>query len=289
MARSNLPPLTWLRAFEASARHLSFTRAAGELNLTQSAISQQVRSLETFLGREVFVRKTRALELTEAGANYLPVVREAFDLLATGTRAFRGGDRGRHLVIQCNMAFSVFWLGARLPRLYARHPWLVMNVVTPVWDPERHAGDAMLEIRFGRAGDMAGDARRLTRETFYPVCHPDLDPDPARAPLFDCAGITGTWEAWHKSRGEGFARGEEINLGSTYVISHMAALSGAGLAMSHDSLSSGLLAEGRLVRPFAEAPTLTEAYFLRPPPEHGQTPATRAFLDWLWDEIAQPL
>lgn len=115
----SLPPLTWLRAFEATARHLSFTRAASELNLTQSAVSQHVRSLESFLNRALFLRKTRALELTEDGGNYLPVVREAFDLLASGTQAFIGADRGRSMVLQCNLAFSVFWLAPRLARLYA--------------------------------------------------------------------------------------------------------------------------------------------------------------------------
>ena len=88
MQLDGLPPLNWLRAFETSARHLSFTLAASELNLTQSAVSQHVRSLESFLGRDLFLRKTRAIELTEAGANYLPVVREAFQMLASGTRAF---------------------------------------------------------------------------------------------------------------------------------------------------------------------------------------------------------
>ncbi|KZY29817.1 hypothetical protein A3731_25920 [Roseovarius sp. HI0049] len=84
MSGNAFPPLSWLRAFEAAARHLSFTLAAQELNLTQSAVSQHVRSLEDYLGRELFIRRTRALQLTEAGANYLPTVREAFEVLARG-------------------------------------------------------------------------------------------------------------------------------------------------------------------------------------------------------------
>ena len=157
-----LPPLTWLRAFEATARHLSFTRADAELNLTQSAVSQHVRNLESFLGRELFIRKTRALQLTEDGANYVPVLHEAFDLLACGTQAFTGGDRGRHMVLQCNMAFSVLWLAPRPHRLQSQHPWLVLNIVNPIRDPERHAANAALEIRFGRPEDMSRTAKRLT-------------------------------------------------------------------------------------------------------------------------------
>ena len=291
MTTPGLPPLTWLRAFEAAARHLSFTRAAGELHLTQSAVSQHVRSLESFLGRELFVRKTRALELTEAGANYLPIVREAFDVLARGTRAFTGGDRGRHLVIQCNMGFSVFWLAPRLPRLYAAHPWLVLNIVTPIWDPERNAAQAALEIRFGRAGDMSGHARRLTQDRFYPVCAPgyqDGEVDTERATLFDCAGVTGSWEAWFATQGRAFPRGDEVNRASTFVIAINAALYGAGMAMGHDTLVRDLIAEGRLVRPFDHAPPLSEGYFLLPPPAHADTPASRAFLDWFEEEAATP-
>ncbi|MEM6679323.1 MAG: LysR family transcriptional regulator [Pseudomonadota bacterium] len=283
-----LPPLTWLRAFEAAARHLSFTRAAGDLNLTQSAVSQHVRSLETFLGRDLFVRKTRALELTEAGGNYLPVIREAFELIASGTQAFTGGDRGRSLVLQCNMAFSVFWLAPRLSALYARHPWLVLNIVTPIWDPERHAGNAGVEIRFGRREDMSEAAERLTQEQFFPVCAAgyrggaiDLD----RAVLMDCARITGSWSAWFSSQGKSFERADDITLASTFVIAIEAARHGAGITMAHGTLTADLLASGALIQPFEHAPPLSEGYYMFPPARHTETPATRAFVGWLKEEL----
>ena len=172
MPDTPLPPLNWLRAFEAAARHLSFTQAAAELNVTQSAVSQHVRSLEAFLGRELFIRRTRALHLTEAGANYLPTIREAFGLLASGTRAFRGGDRGRSLLVQCNLAFSVFWLVPRLAGLLEAHPWLLLNLTTPIWDPERSARSTEMEIRYGRPGEMSDAATRLAYDHYYPVCRP---------------------------------------------------------------------------------------------------------------------
>ncbi|MEL6767792.1 MAG: LysR family transcriptional regulator [Pseudomonadota bacterium] len=289
MNADRLPPLAWLRAFEATARHLSFTRAAADLNLTQSAVSQHVRSLETFLGRDLFVRKTRALELTEAGSNYLPVIREAFELISQGTQAFIGGDRGRTLNLQCNMAFSVFWLAPRLSRLYAQHPWLLLNIVTPIWDPERHAASAAVEIRFGREEDMSAAAEPLTRERFFPVCAPgyhggDIDLD--RAALLDCAGITGSWGAWFGSQGRSFARHREITLASTFVIAIEAARHGAGVSMAHDTLVTDLLAGGALVRPFDHAPALTERYFLFMPASHDETPASRAFAEWLRTEMA---
>ena len=107
---TSLPPLNWLRAFESAARHLSFTSAAADLNMTQSAVSQQIKNLEHYLGRTLFIRRTRSIVMTDAGYAYLPVVQEAFETLATGTRMMTGGDRGAILSVQCNIAFSVFWL-----------------------------------------------------------------------------------------------------------------------------------------------------------------------------------
>ena len=284
---SGLPPLTWLRAFEESARHLSFTRAASELGLTQSAVSQHVRNLEAYLGRDLFIRKTRMLELTEDGANYLPSIREAFALIASGTRAFTGTSGGEIVRVQCNMAFSVFWLTPRLHRLYEKHPWLVLDIVTPIWDPERHASQAALEIRFGRAEEMSVSAERLSTDQFYPVCAPGYqygNVDLETAVLFDCAGATGTWGAWCKASGSEFKRSGNVNLASTYVISINAALNNAGITMAHDTLVSDLLAKGQLVRPFSGKARLVEGYYLFPPSPHAMTPAREAFLNWLREE-----
>ena len=289
MTISRLPPLTWLRAFEVTARHLSFTRAAAELNLTQSAVSQHVRRLESFLGRDLFIRKTRTLELTEDGANYLPGLREAFDLIASSTLAFTGGDRGRNITLQCNMAFSVFWLAPRLDRLYSMYPWLVLNLVTPIWDPERHAANASVEIRFGRGEDMSEAAIRLAKERYFPVCAPDYCGeafDLETATLFDCAGITGTWGNWFRTQGKEFTRDGEINLTSTYVIAITAVLNGAGITMAHDSLVLDQLKKGDLVRPFEHTAPLREGYFLLPPATHARTPASDAFLDWIEKETS---
>ena len=290
MPDTPLPPLNWLRAFEAAARHLSFTQAAAELNVTQSAVSQHVRSLEAFLGRELFIRRTRALHLTEAGANYLPTIREAFGVLASGTRAFRGGDRGRSLLVQCNLAFSVFWLAPRLAGLLEAHPWLLLNLTTPIWDPERSARSAEMEIRYGRPGEMSDAAVRLAYDRYYPVCRPgytEEDSDWAQSPLFDCSGVTENWETWLASQGRRMPVGKQIHLGSTYVVSIQAALHGAGLAMAHDTVASDLLDSGALVRPCLHSVPMSAAYFLTAPPRHGETPASRAFVRWILDETAR--
>ena len=285
---ASLPPLTWLRAFEAAARHLSFTQAAAELNLTQSAVSQHVRSLEAALGLGLFVRKTRALQLTEAGSNYLPIVQDAFEILGSGTRALTGGDRGRRLMVTCNLAFSTFWLAPRLGGLLAAHPWLSLNLSTPIWDPLHGEGVPEVEIRFGRAALMPGASERLAVERAYPVCGPDAAPDMRRwetAPLFDCTGVTTNWEAWLSGQNSALPQDRSVTLTSTYVVSMTAALHGGGLSMTHDTLARKMLADGRLERPYTHSVELLEGYFLLAAPKHEETPAARTFVDWIGKEF----
>ena len=287
---TSLPPLTWLRAFEAAARHLSFTQAAVELNLTQSAVSQHVRSLEDAIGLTLFIRKTRALQLTESGSNYLPVVQEAFEVLSTGTRALTG-DRGRQLRVRCNLAFSTFWLAPRLGALLEAHPWLALNLTTPIWDSQNAEGVPEVEVRFGRPALMPDAARRLAEERAYPVCASQAGPsfrDWKTAPLFDCAGVTTNWEAWLTDQGHALPVDRNISLASTYVVAMTAALNGGGLSMAHDMLASGLLREGRLERPYDHSMAMPEGYFLLPPARHDETPAARTFVDWIEEHFADP-
>lgn len=284
MSARGLPPLTWLRAFEAAARHLSFTIAADELNLTQSAVSQHVRSLEDFLGHRLFVRQTRALRLTEAGMNYLPTVREAFDVLVRGTRSFTGTDPARRLNLHCNLAFSVLWLAPRLADFQQTHPWLRLNITTSLWEPRTLTIERGVEIRFGREGDMPDGAIRLTKDRAFPVCAPDYqlgEYDLSSALLYDCAGMMSNWDAWAKGCGMPFERAAQVTLASTYLVGLNAVLAGQGMMMCHNTLADGLLTQGNLVKPFAGSIDMTEAYFLIPPTLQETSDASAAFMTWL--------
>lgn len=287
MPGDNLPPLNWLKAFEASARNLSFTGAARDLNMTQSAVSQQIKALENHLGRSLFVRRTRALQLTEAGLNYLPTVQEAFSTLAAGTRALVGGDRGRNLSVQSNLAFSVFWLTPRLSRLYEQHPWLALNITTTLWDMVEGITSPDVEIRFGRDLDGAR-VTQLSDDTSFAVCSPEIaarGADWRNEQLFDCAGMISGWHAWVADQGERLPDGKAINVATTFVISLGAALASAGMAMAHETVANDLLADGRLVRLNDDAVAMQEAYYLARPAKHAETPASQAFADWLLSEI----
>ena len=212
-------------------------------------------------------------------------MREAFRVLQTGTEAFPGMLAGRAVTLQCNLGFATFRLLPRLAELLEAHPWLELNVVTPIWNPERTAPQADVEIRFGRADALvlAPQATRLTRETYYPVCVPGLaaGADWRRTPLLDCAGVLATWQGWLAARGETLPPGRAVTLCSTFAVSIGAALAGAGLAMAHDTLVADALAEGRLVRPFDGAVEMSECYCLIEPPAHLRTPASRALTGWL--------
>ena len=147
-----------------------------------------------------------------------------------------------------------------------------------------------MEIRFGRAALMPGTAERLAVERAYPVCTPEAAPQMRRwetAPLFDTVGVTTNWEAWLSSQGLSLPRDRSVTLASTYVIAMTAALSGGGLAITHDSLAQDLLADGRLERPYAHSVELPEGYFLLAAPKHEETPAARIFLDWIAEEFAR--
>lgn len=285
MKRSDLPPLPWLRAFEAAARHLSFTLAAREIHITQSAVSQHVRNLEDYLGCQLFIRKTRAIELTEAGENYLPIVSNAFHTIAAGTNSLIRTDPDKNLTIHCNLAFATFWLTPRLAELEELLPSINLNLVTPIWDPERVADNTAMEIRFGLPTSMPDNAIRLSFDTYFPVAAPDYQGDKVSCRLFDCAGITANWQSWLASQDELKRSAANVSFASTYVIAIGGALNGAGMAMGHDTLVSGLIAEGRLIKPFSTQCELSEAYFLIPPAGELVTAASQVFGDWLLQQM----
>ncbi len=295
MSTSAVPPLAWLRAFEAAARHLSFTAAAAELHLTQSAVSQHVRSLETFFGRPMFVRRPRGLSLTEDGSNYLPAVREAFAALHAGAQPFAGGrgvERVAHVTLQCSMGFASLRLAPRLGALASALPGLRLNLVTPIWDPERTAQMADVEIRFTRPDAFGHDGVHLGPERAYPVCSPAVAKriaagDDWRAlPLYDCAGVLSSWDGWLAAHA-GARTPVDVHMASTFAVSIGAALAGAGLAMAHDGLVADALADGRLVRPFDTVVPMAECYVLYQAARHMRTPASRALAEWLAAELAR--
>ncbi|MCC0036246.1 MAG: transcriptional regulator GcvA [Hoeflea sp.] len=289
-----LPPLTWLRAFEASARSLSFTQAAVELNLTQAAISKQVKLLELYLREQLFIRNPRSLELTKTGAAYLPKVRDSFDRLAAGTYEVFGRRRSELLTVRCAVGFSVNWLGPRLPRFMERHPGLFIRIVSSVWGEEFDREQFDFDIRYG-VGKWPGlNSQRLTWETITPVCSPLLlqgenairrPEDLANHPLLHVLGYEEGWGLWLNAAGLGgeIDKGRGLHF-DTSLIAFEVAAKGAGVALGRSSMTGEDLLSGRLVTPFDLAIPIDEAFHLISPPEETAHPDAILFRDWLREE-----
>ncbi|RED46186.1 LysR family transcriptional regulator [Aestuariispira insulae] len=288
-----LPPLNWLRAFDAAARHLSFTGAAGELNMTQSAVSQQIKALESFLGNPLFIRKSRQLELTNTAQAYLPTVDAAFKLLAEGTQTVLGVDQDQMLEIRSNLAFSKYWLTPRIGRFLKANPWVRLNNTTVIWpDKAPLVPNASVEIAFGDAAALPFQSgARLTEETFYPVCAPNQAKTFTKPKelldqrLLDVSGIIEGWDSWLRAAGVEIPPLLRIDMASTYVVTLPLALEGCGIAMGHDMICGTLMERGELVRPFEIGCPLREAYFLMPPFGGKSNAASTAFRQWILQEF----
>ena len=280
--KQSLPPLGWLRAFEAAARHLSFTGAAHELNMTQSAVSQQIKSLEGYLGRPLFHRRPRALELTESGITYLPVVRDAFRTLEHGTRAITGDDTNV-VQVQCTLTLAVHWLAPRLKQFRERHPDVKLNIVTEIWEPREVSPGADVEIRFSLRPADSIRAEKLLSDHFYPVCAPGyevtLDTVQSR-PLYDCTNLLCNWSTWFEDQGLTW-NNPPVTYATTYSIGLAVAAAGGGLAIAHDAIAGRMLRQGQLVAPFEHRAPMQEAYYLILAPRAEHNPGAMAFANWL--------
>lgn len=144
-----MPPLLGLHAYEASARHLSFVAAAGELHLSPSAISQRVRNLEAHLGVDLFERRPRSLVLTEAGRAYLPAVRDVFEDLSAATNGLFGTEARSSLTVRVQVSYATTWLVSRLVEFVADFPHTDLQVVSAIWADSLLASEIDLEIRQG--------------------------------------------------------------------------------------------------------------------------------------------
>lgn len=287
-----LPPLNALRAFEAAARHLSFTKAAEELHVTQAAVSHQIKALEEWLGMPLFRRLNRCLILTEAGQAYLPPLRDAFETMADATERLYRNDSTGSLTISTMPSFAAKWLVMRLGRFQAAHPELELRLHTTSTMVDFAQQDVDLAIRFGRPPWPGVQAQWLMDDPVFPVCSPALlrGDRPIEHPadllkhtlLHDDYQID--WAAWFAAAG---VKGAEAGRGPRYTDSALllqAAMEGHGVALARKVLAADDLAAGRLLRPFDTELPGTHAYHLVAPPHYFARPKVKAFRDWLFAE-----
>jgi len=290
-----LPPLKALRTFEAAARHLSFTRAAEELNVTQAAISHQVKALEEHLGVNLFRRLNRALLLTDEGQALLAPVGEALDLMAAAAERLRTEDAGGALTVSTLDSIAAGWLVPRLRRFRARHPEIDVRVTTTDQLVDFAREDVDMAIRYGSGGWPGVTAVRLMTEELFPVCSPALleNGPPLDAPSDLCHHtllhdeMREDWPMWLMAAG---ATEVDATRGPRFSHSHLviqAAIAGEGVVLGRSALVADDLAAGRLIRPFAIALPAEFAYYVVFPPAGAGRPKVRAFTAWLLEEAGQ--
>ncbi len=297
--RRRLPPLNALRAFEAAARHLNFSRAADELSVTPGAVSQQIQNLEDYVGVALFKRTPKGLLLTDAAQTALPALREAFDRLAEAASLLTAAVDGRRLTLTAPPSFAAKWLVPRLKRFEEAYPQVDVWLSADMDIVDFAAGEIDMAIRYG-AGRYPGlELQRLMNETVIPVASPSLLADhPLNGPG-DLAGHTllhdgspdadescPDWSMWLAARGvrgvDG-TRGPRFNQSSLVI---EAAMGGRGVALAKRTLAQDDLDAGRLVVPMQIATAVDFAYYLVHPKAKGRLPQVKAFVGWITAEAA---
>jgi len=290
-----LPPLNALRAFEAAARHESFTRASEELCVTQGAVSHQVKALEAELGVKLFNREPRRLIITNAGREYLAVIRDALDRIAVGTERLLQRQSSGVLTVSTSPNFASKWLVHRLGRFAEKHPEIDLRVSAALHHVDFAREDVDVAIRHGDGTEPGLDLTRLCTEELFPVCHPKLvrgknalrrPADLVRHKLLHLDNRQ-DWSKWLNAASvtdADLSHGPVLNQASMVID---AAVDGQGVALARTALATQDIISGRLVRPFSLTLSVSYAYWIVCPKAAAQFPKIVTFRDWLVAEAAE--
>ncbi len=293
MAR-RLPPLNGLKAFEAAARSESFTRAAEELSVTQGAVSHQVKALEDTLGLKLFHRERQRLILTEAGRDYLAVIRDALDQIAVGTERLLQRQESGVLTVSTSPDFAAKWLVNRLSRFSDKHPDVDLRVSATTHYVDFARDDVDIAIRHGDGNWPGLQVERLYSERLFPICSPKLVAGPNRIkkaadllkfPLLrleDAKNWTRLFEAAGVKASVG--PGPVLNRASMLIA---AAIDGQGIALARTALAAWDLINGRLVRPVELSLKVANPYWIICPKSASTLPKIAAFRNWVFAETAE--
>lgn len=288
--RKKIPSTTALLAFEAAARHESFTRAAEELALTQSAVCRQITTLEDFLGVPLFRRTRRGVQLTEAGQSYSRQIGPRLDAIEHDTLAVMA-HRGAASVLELAVVptFATRWLLPRLADFQQKHPDVVVNMNTQTRPFLFDQTQFDAAIYFGDAGWPGTEAHYLMHEYPVPVCSPDLPgacptmspEDIARLPLLQQTTRPYAWRQWFNASGirpPHDMAGMRLELFSMLA---QAAIERLGIALIPPFLIQQELANGSLISPCPQSMPSSRAYYLIMPERKAERPALTAFREWL--------
>lgn len=290
-----LPPLSSLRVFEAAARHNSFRKAAEELNLTASAVSHGIQTLENWLGVELFVRESRGLRLTGAGEIYAPLVNQALTVLAKATEQLPGREATGTLSVSSAPTFASRLLLPRLEKFIAEHPDIHVTIDSSHRFVDLTLDDFDIAIRFTAIEKPASNWTLLVLEALFPVCSPSFrrrfagQPTAdmlSRVPLIHLTSVSADWSHWFRARGikppSSFDGGLRVD---TMQMAFDAAARGLGVVLGRRPLVDEEIESGRLVALDDQTIPSGNGYWLVTSQTDFQKPEVKLFRRWLLSEF----
>jgi DNA-binding transcriptional LysR family regulator len=288
-------PLNGLKAFEAAARHLSFTRAADELHVTQAAVSHQVKTLEQRLGVKLFRRLPKSLRLTDEGQALLPELRDAFERMARAINRVTSAQAASALSVSTLTTFALTWMVSRLPRFQARHPDIEVRLNTTGRMVDFTREDVDVAVRYGNGNWPGLHVEKMFEDELTPLCgraYKDRLREPAdlqEVPLLDASppepASVGEWGTWFKAAGLARLPNTRAAVFDSTKIAVQAAIDGMGVAIGSPYLFADDIAAGRLFQPFDLTVRNGKTYWLVCAEGTASRPKIKAFRDWIFSEL----
>lgn len=290
MAFTNLQ-LNWLRTFEVVGRLLSFSQAAVELNMSQSAVSQQIKLLEHKLGKSLFQRHTRSIQLTVAGRAYLGVVQEGLKHMEQGMSSIFSSVAQGVLELSVNNSFAQMWLAPRMESFATLYPQVSIRMYGVNWEADAPPGGGEIEIRYG-AGNWPGmDATQLIAQDLRPYCSPSVSNRLRDAggvlslPLIDVLGTPNGWNDWLDKYPPGEAEHLQRFYVDSYAIAASMAVESAGICLLNEELLQGSRLHQLLVCPLDQIIPSQASFYLVKHRDRTLSSAALAFTNWLYSEL----
>ena len=274
-----LPPLAWFRAFESAARRLSFTAAAEEIGMTQSAVSQHVKSLETSLGVALFIRRPRGLSLTDDGRKLLPQVSSALETLTVAARNFDTVPSKTVLTVAASVSIAQWLISPRLNEFTNKNPEINIRFLSTIWPDDFHTVRADVEIPFGSQKQFGRNATRLEPSGLVALKSPKFSGNIESSTLIESVGTSDGWKLWAESVGGNPMPKIFVD---SYGAAMNLAINGNGIALVSNILAQDAIRSGKLIMADKTLLTCNEGYYLR---YNDKNLLAKQFHDWLINSL----
>lgn len=290
---TNSIQLNWLRTFEVVGTKLSFTLAANELNMSQSAVSQQIQLLEHHLDQKLFVRANRTIRLSDAGRAFLPLVEATVNQLNLGAAQIFAPLNEATVDINVNTAFATLWLAPRLQNFNAIYPQVSIRQRSNNWSEDFDISTAEIDIRYGKGSWQGFESFQLLKPSIRPYCTPANaklireHADLSYMPLLDVVGTPQGWDSWLRKMKLNDLLMQTRQFMDSHATSATMAASGTGICLLYDELIQEGIFSQQLVAPFVESIETESTYYLCYRSDKTLSEASVYFKDWLLSGVEE--